>query len=161
LDAINIDLKSFRQDYYTKICSARVEPVKENIKYLWDKGMWVEVTTLIVTNHNDNEDEFKDIADFLVNISPDLPWHISRYFPAYKIDDPPTPIETLEKAYEIGKKAGLNYVYVGNVLGLGKENTYCPKCNELLIERYGYMVEDHMKKGKCPKCGHEIPGRFV
>ena len=160
LDAINIDLKSFRDEYYKKICCSRIEPVKENIKYLWKKGMWVEVTTLVVTNKNDSEEEMKDIAEFLVNISPDLPWHISRYFPAYKMTEPPTPVETLERAYEIGKKAGLNYVYVGNILGLNKESTYCPTCNELVIERFGYAINDKTKKGKCPKCGHKIPGRF-
>jgi len=160
IDAMNIDLKSFYDDYYVKICGGRVEPVKRNIKNLWDKGMWIEVTTLVVTNHNDTEKEFKEIAEFLYSVSPDIPWHISRYFPAYKMDDPPTPESTLEKAYKIGKKAGLNYVYVGNIMGLDKENTHCPKCNELCIRRVGYMVEDYTKKGVCPKCGLKIPGRF-
>lgn len=160
IDAMNIDLKSFYDEYYQKICGGRVEPVKKNIKDQWDKGMWIEVTTLITTNHNDSAKELKEIAEFLYSISPDIPWHISRYFPAYKMDDPPTPVKTLEKAYEIGKKAGLNYVYVGNVMGLEKDNTHCPGCNELCIQRIGYMVEDYTKKGQCPKCGVKLPGRY-
>jgi len=160
LDAINIDLKSFQDEYYKKICGGHVEPVKENIKRLWNQGMWVEVTTLITTNHNDTEEEFRDIAKFLADISPDIPWHISRYFPCHKMSDPPTPMDTLEKAYEIGKKAGLNYVYMGNVMSFGKENTYCPKCNELLVERLGYSVESYMQGDQCPNCRKKIVGRF-
>ncbi len=160
LDAINIDLKSFKDEYYKKVCGGRIGPVKENIRYLWEKGMWVEVTTLVVTNHNDSEEELKAIAEFLAGISPDLPWHISRYFPAYRMDDPPTPVRALEQAYRIGKKAGLRYVYIGNVQEGGKENTVCPECGKLLIERFGYSVKNNIKKGKCPKCGEVIPGCF-
>lgn len=160
LDAINVDIKSFNQDYYQKICGGKIEPVKENIKWIWDQGIWEEVTTLIVTNHNDSDEELKEIANFLYNISPDIPWHISRYHPAYKMDDPPTPLETLEKAYNIGKKAGLNHVYIGNINAPGKENTYCPNCNKVLIERSGFNAISNLKGNKCPNCKNKISGRF-
>ena len=160
LDAINTDLKAFTDEYYIKICGGRLEPVKKNIKWIWENGIWQEVTTLIVTNHNDSEDELKRLADFLVKISPDMPWHISRYFPAYQMTDPPTPIETLEMAYKIGKEAGLKYVYVGNVRTEGLENTNCPKCKKKVIERSWYNIKNHMDGNKCPYCGQVIPGRF-
>jgi len=160
LDAINIDLKSFQDEYYRKICGGRIEPVKENIKWCWDKGMWVEITTLVVTNKNDTEEELRDIAEFLAGISPNIPWHISRYHPAYMMEEPSTPVEILEKAYDIGKKAGLRYVYVGNVVLPEKENTYCPKCGECVIERIGYSVNNLLKGNKCGECGEVIFGRF-
>ena len=160
LDAINVDLKAWNPEFYIKICGARIEPVKENIKWIWEQGIWEEVTTLIVTNKNDSEDELKSIADFLVNISPDIPWHISRYHPAYKMTEPPTPVETLEKAYETGKKAGLNYVYIGNIPLPGKEDTHCPKCGKKIIERWGFETKNHLKGEICPFCGHRIAGKF-
>jgi len=160
LDAINTDLKAFTEDYYLKICGGKIEPVKENIRWIWKNGIWQEITTLIVTNHNDSEDELKRLADFLVNISPDMPWHISRYFPVYKMTDPPTPLKTLKMAYKIGKEAGLNHVYVGNVRSEELENTVCPKCGKTVIERDGYEVTDNLNGDKCPHCGHKIPGRF-
>lgn len=160
LDAINIDLKSFRDDYYREICGGRIEPVKENIKWLWEKGVWVEVTTLLVTDENDTDKELKQIADFLAEISPDIPWHISRYFPCYKMNNPPTPIERLEKAYELGKQAGLHYVYLGNLKDTTHENTFCPKCGEILVERNRYGVKNLLEMGKCKKCGEEIRGVF-
>jgi pyruvate formate lyase activating enzyme len=160
IDAMNIDLKGATDEYYVKICGGRIEPVKENIARLWKQGMWIEVTTLIEPNHNDDEKGLTEIAEFLAGVSPDMPWHISRYFPCYKMTDPPTPLSTLEKAYEVGKRAGIKYVYVGNVFSGEKENTYCPQCQTLLIERHGYSVQSFMKGSQCPKCGEKIPGRF-
>lgn len=160
LDAINTDLKAFTDDYYLKICGGRLEPVKENIKWITKNGIWQEITTLIVTNHNNSEDELKRLADFLVNVSPEMPWHISRYFPAYKMTDPATPVETLEMAYKIGKEAGLKYVYVGNVRAPGMEDTHCPKCKKKVIERSWYNIKNHLDGNKCPYCGQIIPGRF-
>jgi len=160
IDAMNIDLKGATDEYYKKICGGRIDPVKRNIERLWRKGMWIEVTTLIVTNHNDDEKGLTEIAQFLAGISPDIPWHISRYFPCWKMTDPPTPYDTLLKAYDIGKKAGLKYVYVGNVMSGEKENTWCPKCGELLIERHGYQIQNNLRGNQCPKCGEVIPGRF-
>ncbi|GAG83150.1 unnamed protein product, partial [marine sediment metagenome] len=160
LDAINVDLKSSRRKFYRNLCGARLDPVKRNIKYLAKKDIWLEVTTLLITNQNDSAKEIKDIAKFLAKVSPEIPWHISRYFPCYKMNEPQTELETLKKAYEIGKKAGLKYVYVGNVQNFGKEDTICPKCEELLVSRFGYTVESYMRKGRCPKCSEKIVGRF-
>jgi len=162
LDAINIDLKSFREDFYQNIVHAHLEPVKENIIKVWQLGIWEEVTTLIIPELNDSEKELKEIARFLVKISSDLPWHISAFYPAYKmLKTPPTPQKTLIKAYNIGKKAGLKYVYTGNIPDNNYESTYCPKCGAKLIERWGIeMIKNNLKDSKCPKCGENIPGRF-
>jgi len=162
LDAINIDLKSFREDFYQNIVHAHLEPVKENIIKVWQLGIWEEVTTLIIPELNDSEKELKEIARFLAKISSDLPWHISAFYPAYKmLKTPPTPQKTLIKAYNIGKKAGLKYVYTGNIPDNNYESTYCPKCGAKLIERWGIeMIKNNLKDSKCPKCGENIPGRF-
>ena len=122
-------------------------------------GVWVEVTTLIVPGLNDSEKELKQIADFLAGAGKEIPWHISRFYPQYKKDNlAPTPISTLNKACEIGKDAGLRYVYLGNVPGNG-ENTYCGSCKELLVERMGYTVEKNIiKEGRCPHCKAKVEG---
>ena len=162
LDAINVDLKSFREEFYQKVVHAHIEPVKENIKKIWEIGIWEEITTLIIPSFNDSENELKEIAQFLVTISPDLPWHISAFYPNYKmLDVPPTPKETLIKAYHIGKDAGLKYVYTGNIPDSNYESTYCPNCGFKLIERWGIeMIENNLLGDKCPKCGTKIAGRF-
>jgi len=163
LDAINIDLKSFSDDFYRKICQARLAPIEENIKKLWQKNIWVEVTTLVIPQLNDSEKELTQIAKFLYQISPNLPWHISAFYPAYKmIHHPSTPKETLLKAYKIGKKVGLKYVYTGNIPDHHYESTYCPSCGELLIKREGLMVlENKLKQNQCPFCHQIISGRFI
>ncbi|MGC8880737.1 MAG: AmmeMemoRadiSam system radical SAM enzyme [Minisyncoccia bacterium] len=160
LDAINIDLKSFRDEFYRKICKARLEPVKENIKKIFEMGIWEEITTLIIPGYNDSEKELKEIAKFLCNISPDLVWHITAFYPAYKmLDIPSTSLKTLIKAYQIGKEAGLKYVYTGNIPDKNLESTFCPNCQEKLIERWGIeMIKNNLKNGKCPRCGQKIPG---
>jgi len=162
LDAINIDLKSFREDFYQNIVHAHLEPVKENIIKVWQLGIWEEVTTLIIPELNDSEKELKEIARFLVKISSDLPWHISAFYPAYKmLKTPPTPQKTLIKAYNIGKKAGLKYVYTGNIPDNNYESTYCPKCGAKLIERWGIGINKNMLyHGKCPNCNTKIEGRW-
>lgn len=162
LDAINIDLKSFKEDFYFKICKAHLEPVKENIKKFFEMGIWEEVTTLIIPGYNDSEKELKEIAEFLYNISKDLVWHISAFCPCYKmLDVPPTTKTTLIKAYSIGKEVGLNYVYTGNIPDENLESTFCPNCKEKLIERWGIeMIENKLNKGKCFKCGYDILGRW-
>lgn len=167
LDAANIDLKSFSDEFYLKITGARLKPVLENIKYLYKHGVWIEITTLVIPGYNDSSKELEQIAKFISSISVDIPWHISRFFPAYKmLDVPPTPIETLIKAYEIGKKAGLNYVYIGNIPTSNEyekySNTYCPKCGNLLIKRNGYHTKIvGLKNGKCSRCSVKIAGRFL
>lgn len=162
LDAINIDLKSFNPQFYQKICLAKIEPVKENIKKYFSAGIETEVTTLVIPGYNDSNEELTQIAKFLQSISPDIPWHISAFYPAYKmVDVPPTSVETLIKAYNIGKKIGLNYIYVGNVYDPKHSSTYCPKCGKLLIEREGYKVAVKGLKGdKCQYCGQKIYGKF-
>ncbi|MGB9763357.1 MAG: AmmeMemoRadiSam system radical SAM enzyme [Minisyncoccia bacterium] len=160
LDAINVDLKSFSEDFYQNIIHAHLEPVKENIKKIWKMGIWEEVTTLIIPGFNDSLKELQEIAEFLFQISPDLPWHISAFYPNYKmLNIPITPKEILLKAYQIGKKVGLRYVYTGNIPDSDYESTYCPKCGYKLIKRWGIeMIENKLKDGKCPNCGEEIAG---
>jgi len=160
LDAINIDLKSISNDFYIKYCKAKLEPVKNNIKDIWQRGIWEEITTLIIPSLNDSDNELKQIAEFIYGISHDLIWHISAFYPAYKMmNRPPTPLKTLLRAYEIGREVGLKYVYTGNVPNSEYESTYCPKCNELLIKRLGMAVlENHLNKDKCHKCNTKISG---
>lgn len=162
LDAINIDLKSFSEDFYKKICKARLKPIKENIKEIWQKGIWTEITTLIIPGLNDSKKDLKQIAQFLKDISSDLPWHISAFYPCYKmLNRPATPQEILISAYEIGKKAGLEYIYTGNIPDSHYESTFCPKCNTIVIERYGMRVlENRLKNGRCPNCNTKIKGQW-
>jgi pyruvate formate lyase activating enzyme len=159
LDGNNIDLKG-SDEFYKKICGARLEPVKKTIRLMKELGVWVEVTTLIIPDHNDSEKDLRDIAEFLSSIDPSIPWHVTQFYPTYRIlDKPRTPVKTLRRAREIGFEAGLKYVYEGNVPGEGGENTYCPECKELLIRRFGFKIgENTIKDGKCPKCGYAIKG---
>lgn len=159
VEAANVDLKSFSEDFYRKICGARLEPVLETIKLMYKAGIWLEITTLVVPGQNDSDKELSQIAQFIAQIDKNIPWHISRFRPDFQMSDSfPTPLETLEKAYQIGKKAGLKYVYLGNVLTETGENTYCPKCGSLAIKRFGYETEILAvnKKGKCQKCGEDL-----
>ena len=159
LDGNNIDLKG-NDDFYKKICGARLGPVKDTIRLMKELGVWVEVTTLIIPGYNDSEDDLKDIAGFISSVDPYIPWHVTQFYPTYKLTDTPrTPVGILRRAREIGFEAGLKYVYEGNVPGEGGENTYCPDCRELLITRIGFRIsEDRIKGGRCPKCGAEIRG---
>jgi pyruvate formate lyase activating enzyme len=159
LDGNNIDLKG-GDEFYKKICGARLEPVKETIRLMKELGVWVEVTTLVIPDHNDSEKDLRDIAEFISSVDPSMPWHVTQFYPTYRIlDKPRTPVKTLRRAREIGFEAGLKYVYEGNVSGEGGENTYCPDCKELLIRRFGFRIsENTIKDGKCPKCGHDIKG---
>ncbi len=162
LHGINVDLKSFRDEFYKNLCGARLKPVLDSLKYLKTQGIWVEVTTLIIPGENDSEEELKEIAEFIkTELGKETPWHVSRFYPTFELlNKPPTPIETLERAYEIGKETGLEFVYLGNVPGSEKENTYCPDCGKLLIERYGfYVIKNELKdEGICPGCGRRIAG---
>jgi pyruvate formate lyase activating enzyme len=160
IDADNVDLKSFKDDFYRKVCKARLQPVLDTITRLKQKGVWVEVTTLVIPGHNDSDAELTEIAQFIKGVSPTIPWHVTAFHPTFKMmDRPATPVATLVRAREIGLKAGLRYVYVGNIPGEGGENTYCYACQELLIERLGYTIRRyHLKDGSCPKCQAEIDG---
>jgi len=162
LDGINIDLKAFSEDYYNRLCKAKLQPVLEAIEYIANEtDIWMELTTLLVPGENDSEDELKKLTEFIVTkAGPDIPWHVSRFHPMYKYTDSvPTPIESLEKAYEIGRAAGLRYVYTGNVPGARTESTFCHNCDRLLIERAGYTIRaNHLKDSCCPDCGTEVAG---
>jgi len=154
-DAANIDVKAFNQDFYTKLCKAKLEPVLKNVEYLFDK-IHIELTMLIIPGWNDKLDEIEKFCKWVGSLSKDIPVHFSRYFPQYKFDEPPTEIETLKKAYEIGKSF-LNYVYLGNVYVKDTDNTYCPNCNKLLIKRAGYFTEIVGLDGNlCKKCKTKI-----
>ena len=123
-------------------------------------GVWVEVTTLIIPDYNDSEEQLRDIAEFIKSVDVAIPWHVTQFYPTHKLTDKPrTPVKTLRKARDIGFQAGLKYVYEGNVPGEGRENTYCPNCKEVLIERLGFSIMGNkLKDGKCSKCGNEIHG---
>lgn len=161
LDAANVDLKSFRKDTYRKIMKANLDGVLDSIRYMHEIGVWIEVTTLIVPAMNDSEREIRDIAEFISGVGREIPWHISRFSPNFDMQDiPPTSLEILRKAYEIGKKAGLRYVYLGNVAGDETENTFCHECNAKLIERRGFFVKSNIitNRGACPSCSAKIDG---
>lgn len=160
LDACNVDLKSFSDDFYKKMCQASLEPVLNSIKIMKELNIWVEITTLVIPGQNDSEKEFKDIAGFIASVGPEIPWHVSRFHPDYKyLDSLATPIETLKKAKAAGEKAGLRYIYLGNVIE--GNNTYCYNCKNLLIERVVFdVIKNNIQDGKCPKCGITIDGRF-
>lgn len=162
LDAANLDLKSFNNDFYTKYCGGKLKPVLDSLKRMKDLGIWVEVTTLIIPTLNDSKEELKDIASYIYSLGPEIPWHISRFYPQYKMEHiPPAPLATIHMAYEIGKEAGLKYVYSGNVPGDDGENTYCSKCGRLLIKRYGFAVENiDLKDSGCPACQTPLDGMY-
>jgi len=160
LDANNIDIKGFSEEFYQKVCGGRLKPVLDTAKLMKKSGVWVEITTLVIPTLNDDEKTFEGIAKWIYkNLGPETPWHVSQFCGAisWKLQHiPDTPVETLEKAIEIGKKVGLKYVYIGNIPGHKAENTYCPKCGELVISRVNYFIHRYDKNGKCPKCGTSL-----
>jgi len=161
LDAANVDLKAFTEKYYRDLCGAKLGYVKETLKRMKKREIFIEVTTLIVPGLNDSSRELEELAAFLArDLGPKTPWHISRFHPTYKlVDRPPTPLSTLVKARDIGLKAGLRYVYTGNVPGEGGESTYCHDCGRLLIERFGFQIKNNfIQNGSCRFCGALIAG---
>lgn len=164
-DAFNIDIKGDKE-VVKKYCKADVEFIWQNAIQARKKNAWVELTTLVIPGVNDDEDCLRGIAKRIHDeVGNDTPWHISRYYPCYHFTNPPTPVESLEKAYKIGKKEGLKFIYVGNILGHKLENTYCPGCEKILIERFGFDVQsiNLTKNKKCPECSEKIPiiGKFI
>jgi len=161
LDAANVDLKAFRDEFYRRLCGARLAPVLDALKLMKRQGVWLEVTTLIIPGHNDDPGELAELAGFIAReLGPGTPWHVSRFHPAYRLTDaPPTPAATLRRAYDIGRQAGLHYVYIGNLPGLRGEDTTCPNCGQTVIARYGFTVlERHTRDGACAYCGTAIEG---
>ena len=160
LHGANVDLKSFDDKFYKEQCGARLGPVLKTLETMKKMGVWLEVTTLLIPGLNDSEEELKRLAKFLVDLDPDIPWHISRFHPTYRLTTvPPTPPESIRRANEIGYESGLKYVYAGNVPGDKGEKTYCHGCGELLIDRFGFNVKkNRVVDGRCPACQEVIPG---
>jgi pyruvate formate lyase activating enzyme len=161
LDAANVDLKAFSDRYYKELCGAKRKHVQATLKLMTKLGIFVEVTTLIVPGLNDDPAELNDLAAFLAKqLGPQIPWHISRFHPTYKLTDrPSTPVKTLIMAREIGLAAGLRYVYTGNVPGDAGENTFCYRCGKIVIERWGFQVgKMRIKNGRCTYCDTPIDG---
>ncbi len=163
IDGMNIDIKSFRDEFYKDICGARLKPVLECVEYAHKKGIWIEITTLLIPGKNDSDEEIRDIAKFIASVDPYIPWHLSAFHPTYKmLDAPRTPASTLLRAYNIAKEEGLKYIYVGNIDDFDHESTYCPKCEKRVIEREGhigeYVTNKLDKNGSCLYCGYEIEG---
>lgn len=163
VEGMNIDIKSFSDDFYKEVCGARLKPVLEAVKYAHEKGIWVEITTLLIPGKNDSDDEIRSIAKFIARLDPSIPWHLSAFHPMYKMRDvSSTPISTLLRAYEIAKKEGLKYVYIGNVDSEDYESTYCPSCKKKVIQRSGnigqFVTNNLDKDGKCPHCGYLLEG---
>lgn len=162
LDAANIDLKGFSEAFYKSVIGGRLKPVLDTIKYMHKKGIFIELTTLIVPGHNDSQVMLKKIVDFISDLDKEVPWHISRFYPHYQMRDvQPTDIAVLRKAADLGKKAGIKYIYIGNVPFNEYESTVCAKCKKSVIKRAGFSVIDmNIKGNKCAYCNNKIPGVF-
>ncbi|MGD0232015.1 MAG: AmmeMemoRadiSam system radical SAM enzyme [Syntrophorhabdales bacterium] len=161
LDAANVDLKSFSDPFYRKVCGARLQGVLDSIKTYKSLGVWVELTTLVIPRYNDSEDEFRKIAAFIHDeVGPETPWHVSAFHPTYKLKDSfSTPAGTLVRAREIGIEAGLRYVYTGNIPGIDGEHTYCHNCKKPVIKRWGFTVTEYnIEAGQCRFCKAKIDG---
>jgi pyruvate formate lyase activating enzyme len=161
IHAINVDLKAGRGEFYHRISGADLKPVLANLKLIQQLGIWLEVTTLVIPGLNDSDEELRWVATYLLNeLGPDVPWHVSRFYPQYHMaDTQPTPAATLARAWRIGQDVGLHYVYVGNLPGHQSESTFCPKCGTVVIERYGYNVRFRdLRDGACARCGTPIAG---
>lgn len=160
LDAANVDLKSFQEKFYKEVCGAKLKPVLENLKLMREMGIWVEITTLVIPTLNDSDKEFEEIVQFVLSLGPEVPWHISAFYPTYKmLNLPRTPASSLHRARQIGMKAGLRYVYCGNIPGEEGEDTFCPQCGRSVIERVGFRVmKNDIVKGACRHCYTKIEG---
>lgn len=164
VDLYKVDLKSFDDRRYRKL-GARMQPILDTINGLYERGFWVEIVTLLVPGFNDSDEELARMTEFLAGVSPDLPWHVTAYHRDYKMTDHrDTGVQDLLRAADIGRKSGLRYIYCGNLPGQLRnlENTYCPDCGALLVERRGYRILQYMlnDSGHCPGCSRVIPGRW-
>ena len=163
IDAANVDLKSFSESIYMDLNGGHLEPVLQTLKTVHQRGVWLEITNLVIPTYNDNMEMVKKMSDWIVeNLGPDYPLHFSRFHPRYKlIHLPPTPEEELVKARDVAVRAGLHHVYIGNVPGLA-ENTVCPACKREVIQRRGYSIlANHLNHGKCKFCNNPISGRWA
>jgi pyruvate formate lyase activating enzyme len=165
VDLYKVDLKSFDDRHYHEL-GGRIGPILDTIRRLHDMGMWLEIVTLLIPGFNDSNDELKGLTDFLVGVSPFIPWHVTAFHKDYKMDDPEnTRPADLLRAATIGKKAGLKYVYAGNLPGNvdDLEDTHCHLCGEILVKRHSYFVQDYRltRDGRCPSCSTVIPGRWA
>lgn len=163
IDGMNIDIKAFREEFYQEICGAKLKPVLEAVKYAHQKGIWIEITTLLIPGKNDSDEEIRDIARFIADLDRSIPWHLSAFHPTYKmLDLPHTPESTLLRAYKIGQEEGLKYLYIGNVDNGDFESTYCPSCRERVVDRSGnigqYVTNRLDENGKCPNCAYSLEG---
>ena len=157
LDAANVDLKSFDDGFYRRLCGATLQPVLDTIQAMHQRDVWVEVTTLLIPGLNDSDDELRQIAQFIAEVDPDMPWHVSRFTPRYRmLDRGTTPVDTMHRAAELGREAGLRYVYVGNVPGDTYENTLCPSCGAVAIGRVGYRAIVNLDGNRCASCGQQL-----
>ena len=161
LDAYRVDIKAFTEDFYRKACKAKLEPVLASTEIAKEYGMHIETVTLLIPGLNDSEDEIRKMCRWAHDrLGPGTPMHFTRFYPMYHMDhEAPTPVQTLERAHDTARAEGMDYVYLGNVPGHKYESTWCPRCDELLIERYGYKILHYNITGdkKCPKCGEKIP----
>ncbi len=161
IDAANIDLKGFDNDFYLNECGARLQPILKAMKLMKEAGTWIEITNLIIPGKNDSMEKIGEMCKWISSeLGEETPLHFSRFFPMYKAKDiPPTPIETLEKAKETAVEAGLKFVYIGNISTEKGSNTYCPNCRKLLVARSGFgIISDNIRRGRCSYCRQEIPG---
>ena len=161
LDAVNVDLKAYTDEFYKRQYNARLEPGKETLRKMKALDIWVEVTTLVIPGLNDDAAELSRLALFIAEeLGPETPWHVSRFHPTHKLTDRgATPVETLIQAREIGIAAGLKYVYTGNMPGQGGEDTLCPGCGEIILARRGYLIlENRILEGRCRFCSTPIDG---
>ena len=160
LDAANVDLKFFRDSSYREICGSRLQPVLDTIVGMKKRGIWVEVTTLVIPDLNDSDAELKDIASFVAATGPEIPWHVSAFHPAYRLTGVGrTPAASLARARRIGRETGLRYVYTGNIPGDEGENTVCHRCGKEIVSRLGFQVTGlRIREGKCAFCGEPAAG---
>jgi len=165
LDLYKVDLKSFDDRHYHEL-GGRIGPILDSIRRIHAMGLWLEIVTLLIPGFNDSQDELRKLTEFLAGVSPDIPWHVTAFHADYKMNgERDTTAEDLLRAAEIGREAGLRYIYPGNLPGLvgDAENTHCPHCGETVIRRYGYLIEDYRltPEGRCPSCSYQIPGRWA
>ena len=167
LDLYKVDLKSFDERHYHEL-GGRIGPILYSIRRIHAMGLWLEIVTLLIPNFNDSDDELRKLADFVASVSPDIPWHVTAFHTDYKMQGDgqrDTTVEDLLRAAEIGRDAGLRYIYAGNLPGMVEEweDTRCSQCHSTLIRRYGYLIADYRltPQGRCPNCAHQIPGRWA